>query len=263
MTYDETLKYFVRDAKPAGVFSIHAPAVRQREILGLTAEPLLILGHGLGDAHKALEMAPVLAWGTVVFVRDFPASDWEEFNVRMRKVHFREWDKFGTEHGRTWIKVLGDLGYGSHVAILGGAVLRTTGPVLEIGSGHSSTPFLHEICAAQGRHLVTLELDAAWIENFVDLRTPGHEVILATTDVAKSPLLREDWGVVFIDHSPGETRGAVITAARDHAEYVVAHDTEEIANYGMEPSLNAFKYRRDFRRNRPWTTVASMTKEPW
>lgn len=39
-------------------------------------------------------------------------------------------------------------------------------------------------------------------------------------------------------------------------EYMVVHDTED-AGYGYEPLLSQFKYRYDYKRMKPYTTIVS------
>lgn len=150
---------------------------------------------------------------------------------------------------------------GTHWPHLAEAVRRTTGPVLELGSGDSSTKRLHDLLEGTGRRLVTVESRQIWADKFTHLKTDWHTIEVCE-DPATSPRLDEEWGVVFVDHAPGETRTVAIDRARDLAEYVVVHDTEELS-YGVEPLLDTFKYRKDFRRARPWTTVASETRPVW
>ena len=257
MTSKEVLDYFVRDGRPASITAIG-------DWRG-SVDPALVHGGGIEDALAILRTSPGLAYGSVVLISDLSVEDHAEISAKLAVEYFREWDKFGVEHYRAWVKSVDDLGYGSHQAPLVAAVLRTTGPVLELGAGYGSTPILHEICAVQGRRLVTVDSDPAWFRRFADLASPQH---LLKHVPGEGPRVEEEiasedrWAVVLVDHSPGERRGAAIAAAMPRADYVVGHDTEELG-YEMEPALASFKYRRDFRKHRPWTTVASMTREVW
>ncbi len=57
--------------------------------------------------------------------------------------------------------------YGTHMACLIAAVINTTGPVLELGSGHYSTPLLHVLCSPHdgkpARLLVSTETELNWL----------------------------------------------------------------------------------------------------
>lgn len=149
--------------------------------------------------------------------------------------------------------------YATHQQALVGAVMRTSGPVLELGAGDYSTPILHEICTVQRRRLVTCEYNAEWLAKFTGLAGEFHE-LMHVVDWAACALVDERWDVAFVDHSPGERRK--IEVERLHlagARYVVVHDTEPnpAAAYGLEPVFARFKFRKDFSNLVPWTTVVT------
>mgnify|MGYP001574909188 CR=1 FL=1 len=223
-----------------------------------------------GTAPEAIEVfervAPRLEYGSAVLffgacVPELESRDrvWEIANAS----DFRPWFPPGLpEGGRAFVKSWydGDTD-GSHWPHLAEAVRRTTGPVLEMGSGASSTPRLHALLLGSDRRLVTVDNQHAWADKFRYLATDWH-AIEVHANPAQSPRLDEMWGVVFVDHAPGETRGRAVDRARDQAEYIVVHDTEE-RGYGLESLLDTFRHRKDFRRARPWTTVLSETREIW
>jgi hypothetical protein len=154
--------------------------------------------------------------------------------------------------------------YGTHFPLLAAACAASKGPILELGCGTWSTPMLHEIAKATGRRLVSLETDPEWLATFDDFRTDWHELRhvpgggpmgegAAWDDV---PLEKTEWGVVFVDHRPGDRRRVEIERLRGRAEFLVVHDTED-PSYGYESLLSTFGWRHDFTRFRPWTTVVS------
>lgn len=171
-----------------------------------------------------------------------------------------------------------DLGYGSHVAILAAAIMRTTGSVLECGAGDWSTPVVHY--TAGSRDVVTADIEGGWLDRvvaygggngshrFYDVRTrlmPG-EPRSVTKDieawVAFIRSLNEYWGIAFVDCSPGEARVPIIEALQGRADLIVAHDTEADippsgGNYGWKKLEGRFKYISTCKRFRPWTTVYS------
>ena len=111
----------------------------------------------------------------------------------------------------------------SMIAALG----HTSGPVLEVGVGHYSTPWLHQYCLAMDRQLVSVEDNPDWFEEFLhQFGAPNHHFQQGSYDVLIPSLKRTRWGVVFLDHSPGERRGKDAGHCLELSEYVVIHDFE-------------------------------------
>lgn len=244
-----------------------------------TYDPLLLYGGG----QEALAALPVVVhrvgFGSALVL--LPGTDMDLARELAEQGEFVEWYKGGEYPGippgaMTWVKqrVGGPEGYSSHTEVLLEAVRRTVGPVLELGSGKGSTPLLHIACITTGRILVTVDNSEEWIANFTHLATPDHVFEYAEDPAATAWLTRpgsravrlcepiERWGVVFVDHAPGETRKDAIELARHISDLVVCHDTEE-RSYGMDAPLGRFKYRHDHRTRRPWTTVASDVMDVW
>ncbi len=153
--------------------------------------------------------------------------------------------------------------YATHQRALVGAVLRTTGPVLELGAGDYSTPLLHEICTAQNRMLITIEDDASWLARFKSLGSKAHAFGRSTLGASGWPA--GFWNVVLVDHTPSD-RATALRIFEDSL-YLVVHDTEPTLNPtdypGLQAALAGFRYRRDFRDVEPWTTVVSNTLPIW
>lgn len=67
------------------------------------------------------------------------------------------------------------------------------------------------------------------------------------------------WSVVLVDHDPPSRRKEEIKRLTNSADYIVVHDT----NPGTERKFRfreiypLFKYRIDFNREKPYTTVLS------
>jgi len=160
--------------------------------------------------------------------------------------------------------------YGTHMTPLTTALLHTEGPVLEMGCGDFSTPLLHTICSSTRRFLLTAETDKDWMGLFTDLSDDGHyfQYVPCYDELWVN---REDpglwdgvgcsmprWGVVFIDHRPGERRVVDIERMRHKADIIVVHDTQQ-PSYGYEPTLSSFKYRYTYQRYAVETTLVSET----
>lgn len=131
--------------------------------------------------------------------------------------------------------------FGTHRRVLKQALQRTSGPVLELGAGHESTPYLHEFCLEPQRHLVTCECDPVWHEKFVHLQSEWHEIILVSEDYASAPVHSFLWwSVALLDHTLELRKPDAIRLA-NHAEVVVIHDTEMLDLNGLE---SIFRWRK-------------------
>jgi len=146
--------------------------------------------------------------------------------------------------------------YATHIPMLATVVLMSEGPMLELGAGYYSTYMLHEISKVQNRPLFTLEEKPDFIKEFEKFRTHLHSVQLVN-EWKHCPILDKfHWGMVLVDHAPGERRKFDIKRLADRADYLVVHDSEE-GGYDYETVLPDFKYRFDYKVVRPWTTVVS------
>ncbi len=151
---------------------------------------------------------------------------------------------------------------GTHFPVLAAAVAGTEGPILELGCGHYSTPMLHQMGLLLNRRVVTVETDAAWMRLFEDMSSELHVFKhIGENEWERYPIEGRHWGVAFVDCKPGEYRKILVTRLKDHATYIVVHDTETDhntgADYGLEPVFETFLYRSDYCRYRPYTTVVS------
>ena len=90
---------------------------------------------------------------------------------------------------------------------LAACLAATKGSVLEIGVGHYSTHWLHDLCQAEGRTLFSFEEDKEWYEAVSALRTVGHYIFNDTYDKLLHEHAYGEYSVVFMDHSPGPRRG--------------------------------------------------------
>ncbi len=150
--------------------------------------------------------------------------------------------------------------FSTHNPMLIEYVQKTKGPVLEMGSGVFSTPLLHWLCL--DRELITYE-DVPEFYHFAHkFQSDNHRVRLI-----------KNWGevkadrhfsVVLIDHKASRNfrRGDDALRFKDCADYIILHDTEPESqkNYGYDKIWQHFKYRRDWKLCRAWTTVVSNFK---
>lgn len=150
---------------------------------------------------------------------------------------------------------------GSHLPILVKLILNSEGPILELGTGFYSTPVLHWLCAENNRKLVSYESSDKYFEVAKCYITDWHEVYFVT-DWSKIDI-SQYWGLVFVDHYPAQQRRLEIARIANNADYIIAHDSElkHDKDYQYSKITPLFKYRRDFNKFYPNTTVFSNFKD--
>ena len=157
--------------------------------------------------------------------------------------------------------------YSTHIPILMAAVLRSSGPVIEFGMGHYSTPILHQLC--HNRLLLSVESDAEFGSQFSYMKTERHDICFipdhdwsaadGAVQFAVKSVVDEPWpplGVVFIDHGDVSQRAKDILRFEDLAEYIVIHDSN-VAAYGYEATFPHFKFKYEWMPYVIHTTVLS------
>ena len=159
-----------------------------------------------------------------------------------------------------WFEIQGLIG--THRRLLFKALEATEGPVLEIGVGYESTPYLHEYCAEHDRFLLSCETNAEWLEKFRYLESGRHELLKVKADYTDAPVEAcFFWDVAFIDHGPDAQRHIEAMRAAQHAKIVVIHDTEPMhPAYLLERVWPLYKYRIDDKNNgcpEGWTSALS------
>jgi hypothetical protein len=127
-------------------------------------------------------------------------------------------------------------------------------PVLELGCGDGSTPFLQQYCKDNELELHSYDFKADWAEKFGAVHVTNWDNIA----------WRKDYGVVLVDHSPGEHR-KIALGLLTHAQVVVIHDSEPIgwtaADYKVREEFGRYKYQFDLQapRGQAWATALSNT----
>ena len=142
--------------------------------------------------------------------------------------------------------------YGTHLVPLIQAVLKTKGKVIEMGAGDWSTPVLHEIM--KDRELITYDNNPNWLNNFTDLRTGNHKLIL----IKDWNEIQDDCSVILIDHAPAERRLVDIKKFQNKAEILIVHDFEKTRYYGYD-KIPTFKYKQVYLRWTKQTALLSNT----
>lgn len=153
---------------------------------------------------------------------------------------------------------MSDFRYGSHLPVMLQAILKYGGPVLELGSGKYSTPFLHWVCFDKQIPLLTVENNRKYYQLNRRLGYLSHKVkfINSWDDLDYSV----NWKIALIDHSPARRRIIEIQELVN-TEIFVVHDTQPGAekNYGYYEIFDNYRYRFDYTKLRQHTTVLSNT----
>lgn len=158
------------------------------------------------------------------------------------------------------------MGGGSHLPILIKALEISKGPILELGTGLFSTPYLHWACFNEKRKLVSYENKKRFFDfwDYNDEREKNNDYSYHKVNFVENwddLDLSEHWGVVFIDHNPGPRRRDEMIKVSINADYIIVHDSDDKNDwyYKYSEYFPKFKYRwdSDFY---PRTTVLSNFK---
>lgn len=149
--------------------------------------------------------------------------------------------------------------WGNHRTLLWYALESTKDskqPILELGSGPSSTPFLRQYGRDEGRLFQTYETDQKWSI------TMNSKWVRNGWDSEK--FWGEKFSVVLLDCAPGEYRKIALMKLR--ADIIVVHDSEpkgwNASDYKVRPLFRVFKHYKDhipLEKGAPWTTALSNT----
>ena len=148
--------------------------------------------------------------------------------------------------------------FGSHLPLLSKVMNNTSGPVLELGTGMFSTPFLHWLCFDRRRFLVSYENDREFWGKYRLFQNTRHRIrFVEKWEDAKIENI--NWSVVLVDQHPARSRKEMIKRLVNIADFIVIHDTEPENNrvYHYEEIWPLFKFRCDDKRTKPNTSVVS------
>lgn len=147
----------------------------------------------------------------------------------------------------------------SYYPLLYKALQMTKGDILEFGTGHGSTPLLHEwLQANKGRMLYSFDEKPEWLDKFTHMECSRHRFKLITDwDYVYDN--HKDAEVIFIDHAPGERRKDDIFKFKDTKGIIVCHDTEPAADHGyqMRQHFHLFKYVVEVKTDGAWASAMS------
>lgn len=139
-------------------------------------------------------------------------------------------------------------------------VEKTSRPILELGTGVFSTPYLHRKCHLTGRRLVSYENKWEYFtfaDQYADPRF--HQVTLAEDWSQYSAAIADcHWSIALIDHDPPQRRIEDVKLLANVADFLILHDSEQ-ANahlYHYDEIYGLFRNRFDYTQaGEPHTTV--------
>lgn len=124
-------------------------------------------------------------------------------------------------------------------------------PILEMGCGEGSTPYLQEWCKKNKKELFSYDYDKDWANKY-------NAIHITDWDSINHP----QYSVILIDHSPGERRYIDIEKLKDNCEYMIIHDSEPAATgYMLDKIWHLFPYRRNLKTEGAWATIVSTKNE--
>ena len=149
--------------------------------------------------------------------------------------------------------------YGSHLVALIKLMKITNGPVLEMGGGFFSTPYLHWACWPD-RKLVTYDNQPKYFNEIKQYESDYHKLYLI--DNWDKADISGKWDIALIDHDRPSRRITEIEKLAQTAKYLVLHDAQPKWDwkFGYSKIYPLFKYRYDFNIY-PQTTILSNYKE--
>jgi hypothetical protein len=145
---------------------------------------------------------------------------------------------------------------GSHLPVLMKLLPMTMGPVVELGCGLYSTPFLHWACFHNKRSLLTYENNPAWLK-FARLFENNYHKVIEVIDW-DSINFYHPISVALVDHGPDRRRKQEVKKLVN-ADFVVIHDASNTHDrvYKLSTIRHLFKYRWKYNRVAPMTAVWS------
>lgn len=151
--------------------------------------------------------------------------------------------------------------YATHQPLLIWAIENTSGNILELGAGDSSTILLNSCTINTNRKLVTVDDNYDWLEKYSNLESENHKFIYINNTIDDWKQIIDDlsqniWSFTFVDHATLEhiwrvSRPYAIKKFLSCSEYVIAHDadlfpeikSDEYFWYEHIPSIKPIQHR--------------------
>ncbi len=138
----------------------------------------------------------------------------------------------------------------NHRPLLWWALKETKGqtePVLEMGCGEGSTPYLKQYLKTDKRKLISYDYSLEWATKYDAIHVTDWDAIE-----------HQNYSVILIDHSPGERRHLDVIKLANKCDYMIIHDSEPAATgYMLDKVWHLFPYRRNLKTEGAWATIVS------
>jgi len=153
--------------------------------------------------------------------------------------------------------------YATHQPVLREMLNRTTGSILELGSGDYSTPLIHEL--TEGRKVLTVDDSLEWLNKYIGLQTENHKFICVEDRRFQEFYDNDDeqWNVVFIDNGAWSARVKAIIKYKDVADYIILHDCDYMAGHGLLGITGSGSHRNYSSVFRYWNEYLIKNSTPW
>lgn len=148
--------------------------------------------------------------------------------------------------------------WGSHRRLLFEALEATKHlkkPVIELGAGEGSTPFIRQYCKDEDLKFFSYETSREWATKMNSLFVSDWDAQI---------FWRSQYGVCLLDCAPGEYRKVALMKIL--AEIIIIHDSEppgwNASDYQVRPLFKNFKFVKDHIpqiKGQPWTSAVSNT----
>lgn len=121
--------------------------------------------------------------------------------------------------------------------------LTNNGTITEFGCGEGSTKLLYDATRYTLGYFFSYETNEEYATKYIRYVTKVRDYM--EVHLSPSPFQQE---ILFIDCAPGEIRKDLIKKHENNSLVIIAHDSEESAQYvyGMSEILSTFKYRLDY-----------------
>lgn len=123
-------------------------------------------------------------------------------------------------------------------------------PVLELGCGDGSTPYLQAYCKVNNLELFSYDYNKEWADKYNAIQSDWSDL----------SIFSREYSVALVDESPGEHRKESIPLLTN-TKIIVCHDTEPPADHGykMRDELKKFKFMIDLKTDEPgaWASAVS------
>jgi len=136
--------------------------------------------------------------------------------------------------------------YATHQPLLIWCAENTSGNILELGVGDSSTSLLNSIIQNTNKKLFSVDDNKDWLSKYNNLQSDNHEFIYTNNTIEAwkntiDDLSNHIWSLVFVDHASLEyiwrvSRPYAVEKFLNCSEYIIAHDAD------LFPEMKKDKY---------------------